>query len=84
MHLVEPLGNGDERSVDVASRKRRQCQDFSDIFFIGWDLFMVGGFDDEDFEVGGQIVGEYTTLDWGLGFPPSERDEARVKESHAL
>lgn len=44
--LVEPLGNGDERSVDVASGKRRQCQDFSDVFFIGGDLFVAGGFDD--------------------------------------
>ena len=44
--LVEPLGNGDERSTDVASRKRHQCQDFSDVFLIGEDLFVAGGFDD--------------------------------------
>jgi len=43
--LVEPLGNGDERSIDVASGKRRQCRDFSYVFFIDGDLFVASGFD---------------------------------------
>ncbi|WVZ12976.1 hypothetical protein V8G54_017506 [Vigna mungo] len=64
--LCKSLGNGDKSSTDVASGMRCQSEDFFDVFVISRNLFMACGFDDQDFEVRGQITCHFGYADAGL------------------